>query len=362
MAAPTRPRTAFTLVELLVVITIIGMLMALLIPAVMGARKNARTLTCLNNVNQVAKAMISYETSRGQLPGYSQLIKRGPTTWAGINYSASARKFTANSQPFNNAAGFSWATVLLSRLERSDIYDQITNPPAGVTEVELPPVEVFVCPEDQEIKVQPDLAGLTYVVNTGGWDPRTSNGGLDLSSGKGDTVDNGMFFDLAGYERLSKKGPTMRISASKDGAGTTLLLSENLHKNYIGSAASAPLFSWLFGTEQQLGMVWVPAYPPQPGSGPKNQDAINRNTQDVVVFPSDEPCFARPASGHGDGVNAAFCGGNTRFIADTIDYKVYFQLLTPNGRKAVNPDDHADNSFPMPEFRAAPPLAENDIP
>ena len=220
---------------------------------------------------------------------------------------------------------------------------------------------VFVCPEDQEIQAQPDLAGLTYVVNSGGWDPRTSNGGLDLSTNKGDTENNGLLFDLAGYERLSKKAPVTRIGNIKDGSGTTLLLSENNHKSYIGSAASAPLFSWLFGTEQQLGMVWVPAYPPQSGTGPTNQERIGDDA-DQVNFASNIPRFARPSSGHTSGVNAAFCDSHARFIADTIDYKVYFQLITPNGRKAVDPEDWTNNGSPMPQFRAAPPLSEGDIP
>lgn len=362
MAAPIRRRTGFTLVELLVVIAIIGMLVALLLPAVMSARKTARQNTCMNNLRNVATAVINHETARSQLPGYSQLIKRGPTTYCGISYSATARKFTVNSQNFNNAAGFSWATILLPRLERSDIWDQITNPPSGVTEVEIPPMEVFVCPEDQEVLAQPDLAGLSYIINTGGWDPRTSNGGLDFSSNKGDTADNGLLFDLAGYERLSKKGPVTRIGSIKDGAGTTLLLSENNHKTYIGSAASAPLFSWLFGSEQQLGMVWVSAYPPQPGTGPTNQEGICRNAQDLVTFDPNIPRFARPSSGHTSGVNAAFCDGHTRFVADTIDYKVYVQLITPNGRKLVDTMDNTSGNSPIPEFRAAPPLSERDIP
>ena len=78
MAASIRRRTGFTLVELLVVIAIIGMLVALLLPAVMSARKTARQNTCMNNVRQVAMAMINHETARGQLPGYSQLINAAP--------------------------------------------------------------------------------------------------------------------------------------------------------------------------------------------------------------------------------------------------------------------------------------------
>jgi prepilin-type N-terminal cleavage/methylation domain-containing protein/prepilin-type processing-associated H-X9-DG protein len=355
----SRPTRGFTLVELLVVITIIGTLMAILLPAVMNAVRTARQTTCMNHVRQVTTAMVAHDSARGQLPGYSQLIKRSPTSWAGISYSNPARKFTVHTVN-SQASGFSWATVLLPRLERGDIWDQITNPP-GVSDVELPPVDLFICPEDQEVQTQRDLAGLSYVINTGGWDPRTSSGGLDFSGNKGDTADNGLLFDLAGYERLSKRAPVTRLGSIADGAGTTLLLSENHHKSYIDSTGT-PVFSWLFGSEQQLGMVWVTAYPPQPGNGPTNQERICGNPQLLDTFDPHIPRFARPSSGHTNGVNAAFCDGHARFIADTIDYKVYFQLMTPNGHKAVKAEDNLDLTPPIPEFRAAPPLAENDIP
>ena len=72
------------------------------------------------------------------------------------------------------------------------------------------------------------------------------------------------------------------------------------------------------------------------------------------------PRFARPASAHGSGANVAFCDGHGMYLRDDIDYVVYQQLLTPNGRKCVNPDDHSDSGAAMTAFRTAPPLAEKD--
>jgi prepilin-type processing-associated H-X9-DG protein len=390
MAISHRRRMAFTLVELLVVITIIGMLVALLLPAVQGARARARQLTCLNNLKQLGLATVSYDSSKGQMPGLTQFIKRGSSEWANIGYDSGLRKFKVVSATLSNppdltqVSGFAWPTMLLSRIERSDIWDQIVSPPrtdpanptSAAADVFIPPIETFICPDDRDVTSQPDLPALTYVANSGGWDPHGtgSQSPLTVSSTVGDTAENGVFHDQAGYERLvpPQKAPKVRMSNITDGAGTTLMYTENIHKTYDSTSASgAPAFSWLFGNEQQLGFVWVvPANPsgnanpaPLPGDTAIDQEAINRNSQDVVTFPSDKPRFARPGSAHSGGVNVVFCGGQGEFLRDDIDYVVYQQLVTPWGRKCVDPAAHNGQiaaGQTIYKFRNAPPLAEKD--
>lgn len=115
----SRSRKAFTLVELLVVITIIGMLMALLLPAVQAARESARRVTCTNNHKNVGLAAINYESAHNRFPGTTNVV--------------------------GESSG-SWVVALLPFLDRKDIYKKWeAGQGATLGKVQL---SVLICPSN----------------------------------------------------------------------------------------------------------------------------------------------------------------------------------------------------------------------
>jgi prepilin-type processing-associated H-X9-DG protein len=213
------------------------------------------------------------------------------------------------------------------------------------------------------------LPGLSYVGNSGTWDLEAGADFL-IGPGQGDTVDNGVFFSIADYDRQVPrvKSPKVRLGTMKDGAGTTLMFSENMHKSYYATPPGQPLFAYIGNNvaaepmEQRFGMVWVVETAPLPTLQEKiNGDELG-NTAIALFYSPLLPRFARPASNHSGGVNVAFCDGHTGFIPDTIDYIVYQQLMTPNGRRCVDPLDwdQIPTGGAIEKFRTAPPLSEED--
>jgi prepilin-type processing-associated H-X9-DG protein len=268
-------------------------------------------------------------------------------------------------------------------MERQDIWDRlvdVNSEPGGTSgELAIRPIESLICPADTDATSDTELPALTYIANTGAWDREVPSGNflfIDPTARVGDTTDNGIFLNLAEYSRNQSKAPSMRMSKIQ-GASTTIMLSENVNKDYepVGGADSA-FFTWLggvnpspgaqplFGTEQQLGFVWVASANPQPGDDVDEQERINRDSTDPLDWDPTLPRFARPASNHTGGVNVAFADGHTQFLREDIDYIVYQRLLTSNGKKCVDPIDWGNPVGSAPpaivDFRRAPVLSESD--
>jgi len=124
-------RGGFTLVELLVVVVVIGMLTAILVPAVNSARETGRQARCMNNIKEFATAMINYTTTTGHYPGHT------------------------------NSSGHGWVVVILDELGNKDLWEQCRG--GAKPAVKLVPA---VCPNDDAYDDDTNPDALSYAVNT----------------------------------------------------------------------------------------------------------------------------------------------------------------------------------------------------
>ncbi len=283
----------FTLVELLVVITIIAVLMGLLLPAVQAAREGGRRTVCQNNQYQMAFAAIRFDTDNGFIPGWRNSVR-----------------LTAGGTSF-----YSWPVMVLPFMERNDIWKAIGG---GV--VPSTYVATFVCPSSP-----PDS-------QTGAWLAYAGNAGSACNMNQVSTnlrIRDGVMFDTGITGTTTNCATRARCSmddvSAGDGTSMTLLLSER-----CGSGtSSAPLVqaNWntTFAAVGTNGFSFANASTAPPAFGiagtvppPK---VINSPVNTAPGF------WSQPSSNHPGGAVAAFCDGHTEFLKDSLPTGVYANLL-----------------------------------
>jgi prepilin-type N-terminal cleavage/methylation domain-containing protein/prepilin-type processing-associated H-X9-DG protein len=312
-------RNAFTLVELLVVITVIAMLVGLLIPAIQAAREAGRRNTCLNNQRQVGTAVVNYVTSKDRFPPlYS--VQPNPTIVV-----------------INPPLRVGWVPPLLSYLEQNPLYQAFQNFQwGGLTGAQ---VSTLICPSRAPTSTP---APLSYVVNAGVADWFTD---INTTNPPMDYAENGVFFDeyapAALLSNTLPKAPIIDMSylSKRRGAVRTLLCSESLDaQDWIKVGTAVPAMAPIYPDDQRidckdLAITWQIEQPPTADWG---MTVAIRDVLSVYPGPATSHAFL-PSSNHSGGFIVTYCDGHSQFMSSDIAYRIYCLLMMTDPPKARDP-------------------------
>ena len=314
MSKPTRTtKPAFTLVELLVVIAIIGILIAILLPAVQAVREAARRIQCANNIKQQSLAMLNYESAHQDLPPGVRLPSY--TMW-----SAYTLPFIESSNVvIDFDAGFSDVTAANAKN-------------IGMLSVGLP---YMVCPSSNVPEKQFDsLVGIErspscYVACSSGLRTREAGDFPWAGMNANDTfsASDGVFY----------ANSQTSLADISDGTSSTVLLGEVLPDQDIKGIDAAgdeqKVDHWYIGSRELDSMesIALTGRTSSENSECLGSTACRINSLllgDLTTIDEKELSFG---SRHPGGVNIGFVDGHVQFVSETIATAVWSAIGTRNG-------------------------------
>ena len=326
-------RLAFTLVELLVVITIVGILVSLLLPALQSVRESARSAVCKNNLKQIGLAVQSYQTAHRIYPP-SFNITPG-TTLSGNNGSWSVQG------------------RLLPFLEQGHAYDQVQlniawdqQRDTGVPTMRIP---TYLCASEENDRVRVDSSGLpkvypqNYGFNFGSWlvyDPATNTGG-----------DGSFFVNSRLSPRHFKDGLSRTLCAAEVKAFTSYIRntsnpgpipfsSPEEIASYSGQTKLGPQTNsntghteWCDGRVHHSGFttVFTPNTVVPYESGGQSYDIDFNSLQEGKSATQPTYAAVTARSYHNGYVNVLMMDGGVNTVEDSIDPSLWRKMGTRNG-------------------------------
>lgn len=349
-------KSGFTLVELLVVIAIVGILVALLLPAIQQAREASRRIQCASHLKQLAIATLNYVDSHGQLPPSGIVDPKTRATQDGVEYPV-----------FDQLAGkkFSWAVLILPYVEETTLYDQFDLSKGLFEQVGDPQaqhVPVYLCPSD---------AARNRYYNDSWY-----TSGKSLAKGNYAAFVSPMHTDLQLLYPGALISTGQKLSKVTDGTSRTLVFSEvrtldhqedergawSLAFNGASLLAADVHHDYEGGAFRNFTPMRSTAYQAQlPNTLGPNADILTRCVDGVLVDAQLErmPCVvggyaflhlglsnyisAAPRSNHIGGVNAAYLDGHVEFVTDNIDPFMWANLVNIHDSEVSQYDPAVDD-------------------
>jgi prepilin-type N-terminal cleavage/methylation domain-containing protein/prepilin-type processing-associated H-X9-DG protein len=342
-------RRAFTLVELLVVIAIIGVLIALLLPAVQAAREAARRSQCTNNLKQVSLGCLNYESVYGRLP-------------------RSGEHFVlSNGTVYKTQCYQSPLTMILPYIEQQSIYDGFdltlrhnegsnaaavataSGPGAVIASYLCPTNPLRASPRDGQGYGCTDYAGLPYV------EVSAANAAqAGMAAGRYPSAFTSVAYPLSYYKSYSAGGGNVgpsktfqlkesaaigskidlhyggaSLASTTDGTSNSILIYEDTGRNESMDGSGGSPNNYLDPVDGQGRRHWRWA---EPDSTSGCSKVINNKDKPVTAHdngPNNEWYSFHPGGAH-----AAFADGHVRYVSESTSLAIIFAAGTRNGGEA----------------------------